>query len=320
MTERFADIGTRITGVRQLGAVVNAMRGIAAARPQQARNQLVAVDGYAATIAAAIGRVIALVPPDRDGPEAGPGRPALVLFCAEQGFAGAFSERVLDAAGADAARAELFLVGTRGLVAASERGIKPGWSAAMPSHSPGIPKLADTITGALCAQIATDDLGPIDVVFTDWQPGHGTSIEHRRLLPFDPALFPRPADQNAPLLNLAPHALLTGLTAEYLHAQLCNAALHAFAAENEARMESMAAARDQIERQLSSLQASQRLVRQEEITAEIIELAAGETASLAHRHGSVGNYAEGASLTRNCRTAQRGDGRNRRWRDPFQRE
>ena len=62
MTERLADIGARIDGIRQLGAVVNAMRGIAAARAQQARSQLVAVDGYAATIAAAIGRALALVP------------------------------------------------------------------------------------------------------------------------------------------------------------------------------------------------------------------------------------------------------------------
>jgi F-type H+-transporting ATPase subunit gamma len=104
-------------------------------------------------------------------------------------------------------------------------------------------------------------------------------VKRRRLFPFDATQFPRPSDTNAPLLNLAPEALLRGLTADYLHAQLCNAALHAFAAENEARMESMAAARNQIERQLSELQATQRHVRQEEITAEIIELAAGETAS-----------------------------------------
>ena len=71
-----------------------------------------------------------------------------------------------------------------------------------------------------------------------------------------------------------------------MHAQLCNTALHAFAAENEARMEAMASARSQIERQLSVLQASQRIVRQEEITAEIIELAAGETASRSDYAGS----------------------------------
>ena len=63
MTERLADISARIDGIRQLGAVVNAMRGIAAARAQQARGQLAAVDSYAATIAAAIGRALALVPP-----------------------------------------------------------------------------------------------------------------------------------------------------------------------------------------------------------------------------------------------------------------
>ena len=49
-------------------------------------------------------------------------------------------------------------------------------------------------------------------------------------------------------------------------------------------METMAAARHQIERQLSALQAMQRQVRQEEITAEIIELAAGETASNIDRY------------------------------------
>ena len=90
--------------------------------------------------------------------------------------------------------------------------------------------------------------------------------------------LPRPNDVNAPLLNLPSETLLIELTADYLHEQLCNTALHAFAAENEARMEAMASARSQIERKLSTLLATQRIVRQEEITAEIIELAAGETA------------------------------------------
>jgi F-type H+-transporting ATPase subunit gamma len=279
MTERLADISARIAGMSQLGAVVNAMRGMAAARAQQARGQLVAVDGYAATIAAAIGRSLALAPairPDGGGQSA---RLALVLFCAEQGFAGAFSERVLDGAGAEIGTAELFLIGTRGGAVAAERGVAAGWKSAMPSHSLGIPKLADRIAEALFARIATGEINRLDTVFSQWQPGHGIHVERRRLLPLDIAAFARPSDGGAPLVNLAPDALLSELAADYLHAQLCNAALHAFAAENEARMETMASARHQIERQLADLQAVQRQVRQEEITAEIIELAAGETAS-----------------------------------------
>jgi F-type H+-transporting ATPase subunit gamma len=279
MTERLADIGARVEGVRQLGAVVNAMRGIAAARAQSARGQLVAVDSYAATIAAAIGRALALVPEAAVDGSRQPGRMTLVLFCAEQGFAGAFSERVLDAAGGDLKTADLFLIGTRGAAAIAERDMTAGWKTSMPSYAAGAPMVADQIAGALYARIAAGALNRLDVIFSEWQPGIGTRIQRMRLLPVDLTRFSRPANGNRPLLNLTPELLLSSLTADYLHARLCNAVLHSFAAENEARMEAMEAARTQIERQLASLTATQRQVRQEEITAEIIELAAGEAAS-----------------------------------------
>jgi F-type H+-transporting ATPase subunit gamma len=177
VTERLADIGARIAGVQQLGAVVNAMRGIAAARVQQARVQLAAVDSYAATIAMAIGQALALISPDGSEQTGQSGRLALVLFCAEQGFAGAFSERVLDAVGADLATSELFLIGTRGSVAAAERGIAAGWKSATPSHSLGIPKLADRIIKALYARIATGEIDRLDAVFSQWQPGQGNHVK-----------------------------------------------------------------------------------------------------------------------------------------------
>lgn len=279
MTERLADITARIEGIRQLGAVVNAMRGIAAARAQQARNQIAAVDSYTLTLSAAIGSAISLLPSNQQDGAPRSTRRGLILFCAEQGFAGAFSERILDSAAADLAASELFLVGTRGATAAAERNIIPRWKSAMPSHSLGIPKLADGIAEALYARIATGEIGALDAIFSHWQPGKGTHVERRRLFPLDMTLFSRSPHGGAPLIELTPETLLSELTADYMHAQLCHAALHAFAAENEARMEAMASARHQIERQLLSLQATQRTVRQEEITAEIVELAAGETAS-----------------------------------------
>ena len=281
MTERLSDIGARITGIRQLGAVVGAMRGIAAARVQQARSQLAAVDSYAALIAAAISRALALAPDGRAAPTHSSPRLALVLFCAEQGFAGAFSQRVLDAVGPDLAAAELFLVGTRGQAAIAERGVAARWTCAFPAHAPGIPKLADQIVTALYARIATGEIDRLDVVYCQWRPGQAMHVERKPLFPFDAAAFPAPKDTNTPLLYLPPATLLSALTADYLHALLCEAALGGFAAENEARMEAMAAARTQIDRQLAALQATERQVRQEQITAEIIELASGEAASRA---------------------------------------
>jgi F-type H+-transporting ATPase subunit gamma len=279
LTERLADVSARIAGIRQLGAVVNAMRGIAAARAQQARTQLSAVDRYAASIARAIAQALLLLPGARHESGRATGRLALVLFCAEQGFAGAFSSRVLDAAVSDLALSELFVAGTRGGASLAERRIVPGWLGAMPSHSPGIPEFAGTIVTALYARMAAGGISRLDVVFCQCEPGQGVKIVRKILFPLDPAAFPGPVDKAAPLLNLPPATLLETLTADYLHAQLCHAALHGFAAENQARMEAMALAHAQTERQLAVLQSTQRRVRQEEITAEIIELAAGEAAS-----------------------------------------
>jgi F-type H+-transporting ATPase subunit gamma len=208
-----------------------------------------------------------------------------VIFCAEQGFAGAFSERMLDAAGAEIATAEIFLIGSRGRQIASERGVKPRWEAPMPSHSFAAPKLAERISEALDARLASGDIDRLEAVFSRWRPGHGVVVERRRLFPLDLSTFPRAADGAPPLINLKAGALMVDLAADYVHAQLCNAALHAFAAENEARAEAMAAARRQIETRLVEMQSTQRVVRQDEITAEIIELAAGEAASRDARDG-----------------------------------
>jgi len=279
MTDRLADIESRIQGMHQLGAVVNAMRGMAAARAQQARGQLAAVESYAATIAGAIGSALTLASGDRSHARAVPSRRALVLFCAEQGFAGAFSERVLNAVGATLQGVEILLIGARGQTIAAERGLHPVWTSAMPSYTQGIPSLADHIVEALFARMVTGLIEQLDVVFSRWQPAQPVQVETIRLFPIDLARFSKPNQAASPLINLPPLELLQELTAAYLHAEICHAALHAFSAENQARMEAMAATHQQIEIQLASLQSMQRQVRQEEITAEIVELAAGEESS-----------------------------------------
>ncbi|KIN71910.1 F0F1 ATP synthase subunit gamma [Sulfitobacter guttiformis] len=274
MTERLADISARIDGIRQLGTVVNAMKGIAAARAHIARTQLAAVDSYAATITSAMSQVL--------GPNIGPmeeqgkkveRKTGLLVFCAEQGFAGAFSERVLESVYAQAGTASLFLVGTRGLSVAVARGLAPYWSAPLPSHTSGIPKLADEVTSTIYGAIAQGRIDALDVVFTERTSGR-PDIVRQRLFPIDLANLP-PTSADRPLMQLPDDILIAALSQDYFNAEVCKAALHAFAAENEARMEAMTSAGSQITRELKTFQAILRRVRQEAITAEIIELSTG---------------------------------------------
>src|SRR5271167_844723 len=143
MAERLTDIVTQIQNVRQLEAVVTAMRGIAASRAQKGRSLLAGIEAYTDVISRSIGQALTLLPADEvtSAPPQHAGR-GLILFCAEQGFAGAFSERVLDAAAGDLADAEVFLIGSRGARIAAERGVRIAWQAAMAAHVDGVKLLA----------------------------------------------------------------------------------------------------------------------------------------------------------------------------------
>ena len=200
-------------------------------------------------------------------------RMGLLVFCAEQGFAGAFSERVLDSISGAIDTETLFLIGTRGSSIAIARGLTPHWSAALPWHTPGIPKLADKITTAIYRAVAERRIDCLDVIFTGWRAGR-PALVRQRLFPIDLADLP-PASRNRPLMQLSPSTLIASLGQDYFNAQVCKAAIHAFAAENEARMEAMSSAGTQIARELETFQATLRRVRQEAITAEIIELGTG---------------------------------------------
>ncbi len=276
MSEQFAETRRRIENVHQLEAVVAAMRAIAASRAQQARGLLPGLHAYSSVIARAIGQALALLPEGHDPAGSRARRGAIILFCAEQGFAGAFSDRVLDVVGTDAATSDLFLVGTRGVMLAGERGIPFAWHAAMVPHASLISGLAGRIADALYDWLS-GSVGPrVDVLVPTWSAAGGVVVDRRSLLPFDFRRFsvPAPARQ-PPLITLSPPVLLARLAEEYVFAELCEAALTAFAAENEARVAAMLAAKSNLEHMRSALEALERQIRQEEITAEVVELAGG---------------------------------------------
>ncbi len=279
MAERLADIVAKITNVRQLESVVTAMRGIAASRAQQARSLLPGIEAYSDVVAQAMGEALALLPAgEAMRPVVGRKSRGLILFCAEQGFAGAFSERILDAAGQDLEGAAVFILGTRGAAIAGERGIGSAWSAPMATQAGAVTISANRVADALYAAVADGRMTDVDILFPCFAPASGMQITRRSLLPLDLARFKQSIAKFPSLTTLSPPALVESLAAEYVFAQLCDAAMHTFAAENEARMLSMAAAKTNIQSKLSELSRRESQQRQEEITTEIVELAAGAEA------------------------------------------
>lgn len=286
MSDRLAEVGQRIATVRQLDAVVNAMRGIAAARARQSRALLPAACAYAQIAARAIGQAgrLSAAWPAQVATPRGTNR-IVILFGAEQGFAGAFPERILDAAAEDSGGADRFIIGSRSLSLATERGWRPVWHARLPSRASTIAQLATTIMEALSDRLVDEEATSVALLFPRWRTGQTIGIVRRGLFPFDPATFALLEAGPAPLVNLPPAQLMAQLAREHVFAQLCEAGLEAFAAENEARMEAMAAASLNIQRRLGGLVAQERVIRQEEITAEVVELAGSALSRRRAREG-----------------------------------
>ncbi|SFH43179.1 F0F1 ATP synthase subunit gamma [Modicisalibacter xianhensis] len=278
MSGRLNDVTTHLGTTHELGLVIAAMRGIAVARTREAHQYLQGIRTYADTIGTAIGEALTLldVAERPTASSAGTQRHLRIVLCAEQGFAGSFSERILNMALESEPDAEdlLFVVGERGLTLTAEQAMTPAWSAAMAIHPDAMPALAGSIANALYA--ALDDAIPTRVTLVHGLPG-GTEIQpivSRLLLPFDYSRFPIASQARSPYVTLPPPQLITSLAEEYIYAELHEALMLSFAAENEARMQSMVAAQGNIEQRRDTLLAEFRRLRQEEITEEIIELSA----------------------------------------------
>lgn len=269
----------RIASIRKLKTVVGAMRGMAATHTQQARNALNGFRAYTKVISGGLARAVELLGED-SGPNAPPAtsRTAVVVVTAEHGFAGAFSERVLDAL-ADAEDSERFVVGTRGLTLAEERGLRVDWSTSMASQTSGVGATARHVADALYSGFVGQRFARAKVVFAKLS-GAATSVVVRQpILPIDLAAFRDTHSGPPPLANLPPRRLVEQLVGEYVFAELALAALESFASENAARLATMESARVNIDEKLEELSGLDRLLRQEQITAEVQEVTSGALAA-----------------------------------------
>jgi len=280
-----AEVQARLATVTGFGGLVNAMRGMAAARAQQARTLIAGVNTYADTVAQAMGQVLSLLPPDQ-APDARAGLPGsagaraqglCLVLGAEQGFNGGFSEQVLAAIPRPATGApglRCLVLGSQTQRLAATRGLPVEGGAPLVAHAESALAAGERIHALLLESLRRQPANAVDMVYAELGPGQHFQVVCRRLLPLDWQALPEAA-RLAPVVHESPERLLQGLAGEYVAARLAQAVLHSHASENLSRLQAMAAAQDNISHMKESLQADERRLRQEAITAEVVELAAG---------------------------------------------
>lgn len=275
---RLAEIEGHIASMDELLDIVGAMRSLAGMRVQEAQRALPGIRRYAESMAAAIGTALLLMPAPAEAFASG-GRRALVLCAAEHGFVGGFNERLLEAAEAVLeAHDQLFVLGSRGGALALERGRRPAWARPMATRLTGAPEAVNHLTTELYTRIAHGEIARVEVMYGRYRQGGASTIEHHLLLPLDVVSLAVKEPRQAPIHNLAPEPLLEKLMAEYVFALLTEAAVELISSENAARFAAMESASDNVTKKLSELRQAARQARQNEITAELLDLITGTEA------------------------------------------
>ena len=273
--EKLGALRARLANIGQLAEVVGAMRILAAVRLQQATELRPGADRYAEIVAAALSQ--ALVVAGTDPPARRPRRPALLLFAAEHGFVGVYAEALARSAVATPVP-ELYAVGARGARLLEELGAPAGWVLPMTPHAAGIPGLVRRVAEGLGERLAAGAFTELAVMFGRLGSGGHWQVATQRLLPPDFTRFRTSAARVPPLHHLPSGRLLDAVVAEYLLAGLVHAATEALAAENAARLQAMTTAADNVDRKLEELRARERVLRQEQITDELLDVLNGAEA------------------------------------------
>jgi F-type H+-transporting ATPase subunit gamma len=265
----------RIGSLKELRDLFAAIEAMAATRMQDAQRALAGARRYAGVVESAIADAVTLGidDPPRVQWEIGEASSAIVVICSEQGFTGAFNRLIIERARAEA-RADdaVIIVGRRGAAIAPDNGLKASVTIPMATHINGVLGTARTVARNL------NPFDEIHVVFGGYRGGSQFDVLVRQVLPPDERLLTARRNQNQPMHQLRPSRLLRQLIGELLLAELMLVLVESFASENAARLQIMQGADHNVGEKLERLTQECRRLRQDQITAELLEVVAGAEA------------------------------------------
>ena len=278
------ELQRRVESIHGLREVVNAMRNLAAVYVRRAESTLRAIRPYADVVATALRVALAragmagLAPPE-DSPS------LIVVFGSDQGLAGAYNNRAVGAAldfqqGLQG-QSWFASVGLRARSLLAARGVKVGLAARAPSSLEGIRARVPELAAHIFDAYQESGARRVFFVFNVFESMGRFGPCVRRVVPPVPEELAAESARTFsydPLPTAPPRQLLEHLIEEYFFVELYRSLLESHASENGARLTAMTAAASNIDDRLDGLQREYQSLRQESITAELMDVVSGAEA------------------------------------------
>jgi F-type H+-transporting ATPase subunit gamma len=281
-------LGRKISGARDLGGVVRAMKALAASSIGQYERAVEALDDYLRTVELGL---IACLHGDGQSLRTGALKPqrttqiGAVIFGSDQGLVGSFNEVIVEFS-LQALRAfpgkvtQIWVVGERAKTLLAETGSSQVRVLEVPGSLDAITPLVGQILLELQTAREKGEIWEVHVFHNHPKLGSAYEPVGRRLLPLDASweqkLQTTPWPKKAPpqVIDKVASAL-PAFIQDYLFVLLFQACAESLASENASRLASMQRAEKSIDSMLDDLNRKFHRLRQEGIDEELFDVIAG---------------------------------------------
>lgn len=282
--EGIEGIEARLNNIRSVEPILGAMRTISLGSWQAALRRRQQVLAYADRVLSLLAPILSSRPVGRPRARGAPaGRAVTVVLGSERGLCGAFNStlahyvvRELAARGADEVEPELHCLGTRATRALRRLGIEATISRPLPTAALPTSDLASELTDTWLARYEAYEIDSVQVLYNTYRSAAAYEPISVQLIP---PPVPPPSASSAPwpppYVDTDAIALLARVAVLWATTELYRILLDSAAAEHAARYQLMEGATQNSARLIDELTLAMQAARQQAITAEMQELAAG---------------------------------------------
>lgn len=287
MTQTLETLSRRRATLTSIRGIVHTMKTMSAINAVPYEHAAQAVESYHQTVLSGLRAFVIKTGPIAM-PVAAQAEKILVVFGSDHGLCGNYNEVLAARAKLEAAKAEaksgvrVLCVGVRMNDALSDQGLKPEVTLLPPASADGIGRLASSIVTRL------DEIGGGDVhnriavtlLFTQRTGTGQREPVVSPLLPLAPSLLSDPAkagwqSRSLPSYTMQATPLFSALLRNHIFASVFSASAEAMVTENAARLALMQQAEQAVDERLEEVGGQFRLVRQDEITNELMDIIIG---------------------------------------------
>jgi ATP synthase F1 gamma subunit len=265
----------KIKAIGAIGDIINAMKAYAGLTVRKTEESVLNIRQYEAHLLHALADIKAHHPGILPaGPDSG--KRLLVAFGSSQGMCGAYNEKVADALPGEAREGDtLFVIGRKLKTTLEAKKVRYGAFRDSIVSVSGIRDALEETISMITEEYLKQRYYNLTFVFT-YVSEKKSYVSVEPILPPDTGRVEAPeAAGTPPFMHLPPEEVFERALEEFLFISLYRSFLESLRSENWFRLRSLEAASENIEKRLEQLGSLQNYARQEEITAEMIEILGG---------------------------------------------